>query len=114
MTDAAWKRAERQAAKVLGGRRVPLSGGLPPASGLPASDVMGVEAFGAVEVRHRRTWEVRAWVREMERRARTAAWLLVLSTPGQRGRYAVLPLERLAALLRGDARSVDAVSTRRP
>lgn len=94
-----WKRRERQAAKILGGHRVPFSGGLPPTSGLPASDVMGVDGFAFVEVKHRQTWQVQTWIRELEAKDRLGnGWLLVVSVPGKHGQYAVLPLKRLAEL----------------
>lgn len=110
--DRSWKRRERQAAKALGGRRVPFSGGLSVESMLPKSDVMGVSAFQVIEVKHRKTWSVQQWIRDCEARARlNGSWLLVVSTPKVHGQYAVLPLIRLAQLLREDA-NIPPVTTR--
>ena len=100
MSDKPWKKAERRAAKILGGHRVPFSGGLGPHSGLPKGDVMGVEAFVFVEVKHRKSWAVQGWIRELEQKARLGQpWLLVVSTPAVQGQYAVLPMKHLAELL---------------
>lgn len=98
--ERSWKKFERRTAKALGGRRVPFSGGLVAESGLPKSDVMNVPGFVFIECKHRATWTVQTWIRELQEKARLGQpWLLVLGTPKVRGHFAVLPLEHLAKMV---------------
>jgi len=100
MHRSTWKRAEQRAAKPFGGRRVPMSGALAPESGLPKADMMGgllSVFFPTNDVKHRATWSVQRWIRELRRESNPPGqWLLVLGTPRMRGQFAVLPLARLA------------------
>jgi hypothetical protein len=98
-----WKKAEMRAARILGGRRVALSGAMAPENGLPKSDMMGGlldHLFPVNEVKHRSTWEIQAWVRQLRRRAHPHGhWLLVVGSPEMHDQFAVLPLRRLAELI---------------
>lgn len=102
MSDRGWKKFERRVAKDLGGRRVPLSGGLSPESGLEKTDVMGT-IFRLVECKVRARWSIPEWIKKLEaqtyRDFSSFKWLLVVKKPRTKRTYAILPLEELQALV---------------
>lgn len=100
--DKGWKKMERRVAKDLGGRRVPLSGGLSPESGLDKTDVMGT-LFPLVECKLRKRWDVPGWIKKLEaqsvRERGPFKWLLVVKKPRTKRTYAILLLSELGILV---------------
>lgn len=82
-----WKQAEYQAAKALGGKRIPLSGGR-------GSEPQGDIALPGwlVEVKYRKKFGVWSMFREVERKARKAGKnaLLILKEHNMPGELAVM------------------------
>lgn len=95
MKNPAWKKAERRAAKALGGKRVALSGG-------PGARTKGdVELPGwTVEVKYRKLWHVFSLFLEVEKVARKEGKnaLLILTERNTHGQLAVVRIEDFAKL----------------
>jgi len=90
------KRREREVARLLGGRRVPLSGA---AEGFPGDVVLPCGWRGGGEARRGGFKQLYRWLEKADAlaiRADRRPWLLVL------------PLERAAALLRGENNPMEA------
>lgn len=100
MSEAAWKRVERQVAAILRGRRVPVPGRHGP--GADPGDVAGTLFF--VEVRARRRCDLFVWWHHTRADAASAGRvpLLVIKNPRRGGELlAVLRLEDLGEVLYG-------------
>lgn len=95
MPDKAWKRAERKAAAVIGGKRNPLSGG---SAGHTRSDVIHPVIY--LEMKYRKTFGVVELIRKEEVKAKKEGKVAILGFQ-QRGlhtRYYLIN-EKLMAIL---------------
>ena len=101
--DKSWKKMERRVAKALGGQRVPLSGGLSPASGLDKTDVMKT-IFPYVECKLRKRWDVPGYIKKLEAQSVRVMgmykWLLVVKKPRTKRTYAIMLLSQLGTLVK--------------
>lgn len=87
MTDKAWKHAERTVAKVLGGKRNPLSGRM---GGHTSGDVYGLPVY--VEVKQRNHFAVLTIMAEVEKEAEKEGKppVLVIHQRGMKKRYYII------------------------